>query len=94
MEKGEDEAVLFAYGVERSATLAEFIDDPIGEKQEEVLDFVEFLTARQARKAWTTSERQSIVAQTMGCLAGSRTSSEAFAESKREEKATEHRRWK
>jgi hypothetical protein len=30
----------------------------------------------------------------MGCLAGSRTSSEAFAERKREEKAKENRRWK
>jgi hypothetical protein len=64
------------------------------EQQKAVLDFVEALTARQTRKTWTVGERQSIVAQTMGCLAGSRTSSEAFAESKREEKATEDRRWK
>jgi Protein of unknown function (DUF2281) len=64
------------------------------EKQEEVLDFVEFLTARHARKTWTIGERQSIAAKTMGCLAGSRTSSEAFAERKREEKAKEDRRWK
>jgi hypothetical protein len=64
------------------------------EKQAEVLDFVEFLTSRQARKAWTIGERQSIVAKTMGCLANSRTSSEAFAEGKREEKAKEDRRWK
>jgi Protein of unknown function (DUF2281) len=63
------------------------------EKQEEVLDFVEFLTSRQGRKSWTVDERQSIVAKTMGCLAGSRTSSEAFAERKREEKAKEDRRW-
>jgi hypothetical protein len=64
------------------------------EKQEEVLDFVEFLTARQTRKTWTVGERQSIVAKTMGCLAGSRTSSDAFAEREREEKAKEDRRWK
>jgi hypothetical protein len=64
------------------------------EKREEVLDFVEFLAARQARKTWTVGERQGIVAKTMGCLAGSRTSSEAFAERKPEEKATEDRRWK
>jgi hypothetical protein len=64
------------------------------EKQAEVLDFVEFLTSRQTRKTWTVDERQSIVAKTMGCLAGSRTSSEAFAERKGEEKAKESRRWK
>jgi TctA family transporter len=64
------------------------------EKQEEVLDFVEFLTARHARKTWTVAERQSIIARTMGCLAGSRTSSAAFAERKIEEKAKEDRRWK
>jgi hypothetical protein len=63
------------------------------EKQEEVLDFIEFLTSRQARRTWTVAERQNIVAKTMGCLAGSRTSSEAFAERKREEKAKEERRW-
>jgi hypothetical protein len=64
------------------------------ENQGEVLDFVEFLAARRARKTWTIAERQSIVAKTMGCLAGSRTSSAAFAERKREEKAKEDRRWK
>ena len=64
------------------------------EKQAEVLDFVEFLTSRQARKAWTVGERQSVIAKTMGRLAKSRTSSEAFAERKREEKAKEDHRWK
>ena len=64
------------------------------DKQAEVLDFVEFLTSRQTQKTWTVGERQSIVAKTMGCLTGSRTSSGAFAERKREEKAKENRRWK
>ena len=64
------------------------------EKQMEVLDFVEFLMARRARKIWTIDERQRVVAKTMGCLAGSRMSSDAFAARKREEKAIEERRWK
>jgi hypothetical protein len=62
------------------------------EKQIEVLDFVEFLMARQARKLWTVDERQKIVATTMGCLAGTRTSSDAFAERKKEVQAKEERR--
>ena len=77
--------------VEQIATLSRALPE---EKQKEVLDFVEFLTSRQVRKTWTVGERQRIVAKTMGCLAGSRTSSEAFAERKREEKAKEDRRWK
>jgi Protein of unknown function (DUF2281) len=76
--------------VEQIATLSRELPE---EKQKEVLDFVEFLTSRQARKTWTVGERQRIVSKTMGCLAGSRTSSEAFAERKREEKAREDRRW-
>jgi hypothetical protein len=64
------------------------------EKQAEMLDFVEFLTSRQARKVWTLGERQSIVAKTMGCFVDSHTSSEVFAERKREEKAKEECRWK
>ena len=77
--------------VEQITTLSRELPE---EKQKEVLDFVEFLTSRQARKTWTVGERQRIAAKTMGCLAGSRTSSEAFAERKREEKAKEDRRWK
>jgi hypothetical protein len=38
------------------------------EKQIEVLDFVEFLMARQARKLWTGDERQKIVATTWVAL--------------------------
>jgi hypothetical protein len=62
-------------------------------KQVEVLDFIEFLMSRQVPKVWTMDKRQQVIARTMGCLAGSRTSSMAFAERKREEKAKEERRW-
>ena len=77
--------------VEQIAKLSRELSE---EKQAEVLDFVEFLTSCQTRKTWTVGERQSIVAKTMGCLAGRRTSSAAFAERKREENAQEDRRWK
>jgi hypothetical protein len=64
------------------------------EKQIEVLDFVEFLRARQAQRIWPVAERQRVIARTMGCLAATRTSSEIFAQRKEEEKAKEERRWK
>jgi hypothetical protein len=64
------------------------------EKQIEVLDFIEFLMSRRVPKVWTVDKRQQVSAKTMGCLAGSRTSSEAFADRKREEKVKEERRWK
>jgi hypothetical protein len=64
------------------------------EKQIEVLDFIEFLMSRLVPKVWTVDRRQQVIARTMGCLAGSRTSSEAFAERKQEEKVKEERRWK
>jgi hypothetical protein len=64
------------------------------EKQTEVLDFVEFLVSRQARKTWTVEERRAVVARTIGCLADTHTSSNAFARRKKEEKAKEERRWK
>ena len=64
------------------------------EKQIEVLDFVEFLMSRPARKDWTVDERQRGIARTLGCLAGTRTSSDIFARRKQEEKAKEDRRWK
>jgi hypothetical protein len=63
------------------------------EKQVEVLDFIKFLMSRRMSKVWTVDRRQQVIARTMGCLAGRRTSSEAFAERKREEKAQEARRW-
>ena len=63
------------------------------EKQAEVLDFIEFLASRQAPDLWTVEGRRRAVAQTMGCLAHTRTSSESFAQQKREEKAHEERRW-
>jgi hypothetical protein len=63
-------------------------------KQLEVLDFVEFLASRQSRPAWTVEQRREIVARTMGCLHHTRTSSEAFARRKQDEKAREERRWK
>jgi hypothetical protein len=75
--------------IEQIATLSRQLP---GEKQKEVLDVVEFLASRQVRKTWMVGERQRIVAKTMGCLAGGRTSSEAFAEHKREEKAKDKRR--
>jgi len=64
------------------------------DKQVEVLDFVEFLASRQSQTSWTVEERQAVVARTMGCLHTTRTSSEAFAQRKQEDKAHEERRWK
>jgi hypothetical protein len=64
------------------------------DKQEEVLDFVEFLVSRQSRTLWTVEKRREIVARTLGCLRNTRTSSEGFARRKQDEKATEERRWK
>jgi Protein of unknown function (DUF2281) len=64
------------------------------DKQEAVLDFVEFLVSRQWPTSWTVEKRQEVVARTMGCLSHTRTSSEAFAQRKQEEKAREERRWK
>jgi hypothetical protein len=64
------------------------------DKQVEVLDFVEFLLSRQARPPWTVEQRHEVVARTMGCLRHTRTSSEAFARRKQDEKAQEERRWK
>jgi hypothetical protein len=63
------------------------------EKQVEVLDFVEFLVARQVPAAWTVEKRREAVAQTLGSLCETKTSSEAFAQRKQEEKAKEERRW-
>jgi hypothetical protein len=64
------------------------------DKQVEVLDFVEFLVSRQSRSTWTVEQRREVVARTMGYLRDTRTSSEAFARRKQEEKAREERRWK
>lgn len=64
------------------------------EKQEEVLDFVEFLVSRQVLMSWTLEKRQEAVASTMGSLSHVRTSSEAFSRRKQDEKAHEERRWK
>ena len=64
------------------------------DKQEEVLDFVEFLVSRQWHTRWTVEKRREAVARTMGCLSHTRTSSEAFARRKQDEKAHEERRWK
>jgi len=64
------------------------------EKQVAILDFIEVLMSRQAPRVWTVDKRQQIIARTMGHLAGSRTSSEAFAERKTEEKAEEEHRWR
>ena len=63
------------------------------DKQEEVLDFIEFLVSRQAHTSWTVEQRREVVARTMGCLRQTRTSSEAFARRKQDEKAHEERRW-
>ena len=63
------------------------------EKQAEILDFVEFLVSRQPHITWTVEKRREIVARTMGCLRHTRTSSEAFAQRKQEDKAREERRW-
>jgi hypothetical protein len=62
-------------------------------KQEEVLDFVEFLVSRQSHTTWTVEQRREAVARTMGCLSHTRTSSGAFAQRKQDEKAREERRW-
>jgi hypothetical protein len=64
------------------------------DKQTEVLDFVAFLVARQAPTIWTIEKRQAAAASTMGCLAQTSTTSEAFAKRKAAEKAREERRWK
>ena len=64
------------------------------DKQTEVLDFVAFLVSRQAPTTWTVEKRQAAVASTMGCLAQTRTTSEAFAKRKAAEKTREERRWK
>jgi Protein of unknown function (DUF2281) len=64
------------------------------DKQEEVLDFVEFLVSRQWHTSWTVEKRQEAVARTMGCLSQTRTSSGAFARRKEDEKVHEERRWK
>jgi hypothetical protein len=63
------------------------------EKQAEILDFVEFLVSRQPHTTWTVEKRREIVARTMGCLRHTRTSSQAFAQRKQEDKAKEERRW-
>ena len=63
------------------------------DKQEEVLDFVEFLVSRQVHLSWTVEQRQEVVTRTIGCLRHTRTSSEAFARRKQDEKAHEERRW-
>ena len=64
------------------------------DKQEEVLDFVEFLVSRQARTSWTVEQRREVVVRTIRALRDTRTSSEAFARRKQDEKAQEERRWK
>ena len=63
------------------------------EKQAEILDFAEFLVSRQPYTVWTVEQRREIVARTMGSLRHTRTSSQAFAQRKQEEKAKEERRW-
>ena len=74
--------------------IAQIAQELSTEKQVEVLDFVEFLVARQSRNSWTVEQRQTITSRTMGSLARTGTSSGAFAERKQEEKAREERRWK
>jgi hypothetical protein len=64
------------------------------DKQEEVLDFVEFLVSRQASTSLTVEQRREVVVHTMGSLRDTRTSSEALARRKQDEKAHEDRRWK
>ena len=76
---------------EQVATLCQGLSP---DKQEEVLDFVEFLVSRQLPMSWTVEKRQKAVAATMGCLSHTPTSSEAFARRKQDEKAHEERRWK
>lgn len=77
-----------------SEQVAKLCQDLPPDKQEEVLDFVEFLVSRQLDGRWTVEKRQEAVASTMGCLSHTRTSSEAFARRKQGEKAQEERRWK
>ena len=74
--------------------VAKLCQDLPPDKQEEVLDFVEFLVSRQLPVSWTVEKRQNVVAATMGCLSHTTTSSEAFARGKQDEKAHEERRWK
>lgn len=64
------------------------------DKQEEVLDFVEFLVSRQSSTSWSVQKRQEAVTRTMGSLRDTRTNSEGFSERKQDEKAQEERRWK
>lgn len=64
------------------------------EKQVEILDFVEFLVARHVHAPWTVEKRRETVAKTMGSLSETKTSSDAFAHRKQEEKIKEERRWK
>jgi hypothetical protein len=63
------------------------------EKQAEIMDFDEYLVSRQPHTTWTVEKRREIVARTLGCLRHTRTSSEAFAQRKQEDKAKEERRW-
>lgn len=76
-----------------SEQVAKLCQDLPADKQVEVLDFVEFLLARQAPPLWTVEQRRAVVARTMGSLRETQTSSEAFARRKQAEKATEERRW-
>ena len=64
------------------------------DKQEEVLDFVEFLVSRQSSTSWSVQKRQEVVTRTMGSLKDTHTSSEAFSQHKQDEKDREERRWK
>jgi hypothetical protein len=57
--------------------------------QVDVLDFVAFLASRETPRAWAVAERQAVVAQTMGGLRETSTSSEAFAQRKAAEHARE-----
>ena len=73
--------------------VAKLCEDLPPDKQEEVLNFVEFLVSRQLSVSWTVEKRQGTVANTMGSLSHTHTSSEAFSQRKQEEKAREERRW-
>jgi hypothetical protein len=73
--------------------VAKLCQDLPPDKQEEVLDFVEFLVSRQLPRSWTVTKRQEVVASTMGSLSHTHTSSEAFSRRKHDEKAHEERRW-
>ena len=68
--------------------IAQIAQNLPAEKQVEVLDFVEFLVARQSRNSWTVEQRQTIANRTIGSLAGTQTSSGAFAKRKQEETAS------